>query len=109
MRPIDLNNLVPNTQLVSKVQHVENNKQKHFVHDQTIIQNRKFERELKKVNTTDKPYHVKIDNKQKGNKGKGNHGEKEEKSNQEKNEKEISKKTESISCGTVGTKIDIKI
>lgn len=108
MRPIDLNNLVPNAQLVSKVQQLENNKQRYLVQNQTITQNKKFERELKKVNTTDKAYYVKINNKQKGNKN-SSFKKNKENASQEKKEKDITKKDKVVLEGTIGTKIDIKI
>lgn len=108
MRPIDLNNLVPNAQLVSKVQQLENNKQRYFVQNQTITQNKKFERELKKVNTTDKAYYAKINNKQKDNKN-NTFKKNEEKSSKEKKERDINKKDKDAVDGTIGTKIDIKI
>ena len=108
MRPIDLNNLVPNAQLVSKVQQLENNKQKYFVQNQTTTQNKKFERELKKVNITDKAYHAKINSKQKDNRSK-KFKKNEEKPSQEKKEKNIIKNDKIVLDGTIGTKIDIKI
>ncbi|MFA5523345.1 MAG: hypothetical protein WDA24_03205 [Tissierellales bacterium] len=108
MRPIDLNNLVPKAQLVSKVQQLQNNKQRFFVENQTTIQNKKFERELKKVNTTDKAYHTKINDKQKDNKNDNSH-KNEEKHSQEKKDKGVNKNDMCVSDGTIGTKIDIKI
>ena len=108
MRPVDLNNLVPNSQLASKVQHVENNRQAYFVHDQTREQNKKFLRELKKVNTTDKAYEVKINNKQKGNKG-NSFKERENKSSKDIEEKSVDRNEKAALSETIGTKIDIKI
>lgn len=108
MRPIDLNNLVPNAQLTSKVQQIENNKQKHFVHNQTIVQNKRFERELKKVNTTDKAYKAKINSEQDGNKKK-KFGEREKSPNQDNSDKKIDQKEVSQINGVIGNKIDIKI
>lgn len=108
MRPIDLNNLVPNAQLTSKVQQIENNKQKHFVHNQTIVQNKKFERELKKVNTTEKAYNVRINKEQKGNK-KNNYEKNENTPYQDKKDKKVEKEEKDRLSRTIGTKIDIKI
>ncbi|SCG83421.1 hypothetical protein DW1_1853 [Proteiniborus sp. DW1] len=114
MRPIDLNNQVPNAQLISKVQQVENNKQRFFVQDQTVMQNKKFKRELKKVNTTDKVYKIKINKEQKSNKEQKRNKynkfeENESMTSQDKNDKNIDKKEKAILSETIGTKIDIKI
>lgn len=104
MRPVDLNNLLPNTQRISKVQQLENNKHKNFMHNQATIQNKKFENELKKVNITDKAFETKINKEQKNNK-KG----KSSKKNPKQEEKQKEKTVEVISDGIVGSKIDVKI
>lgn len=106
MRPIDLNNLLPKTQQLSKVQQMENNKHKDFMHNQVIFQNKKFENELKKVNTTDKTYDAKIHNKQKNNKS---NSKSKKDTKHEQNSKEKDKMVEDVSDGIVGSKIDIKI
>ncbi len=108
MRPIDLNNLIPNAQLASKVQQLENNKQKFFIQNQAILQNKKFEKELKKINTTDKVYHIKNNNKQKGNKNK-NSKENGNTHSRDMSEKDTNKKDKVNLSGAIGTKIDIKI
>lgn len=106
MRPIDLNNLIPKTQEVSKLQQIENNKHKNFMHNQSINQNKKFENELKKVNTTNKAYKPKINKDEKENKKNKNF----KKYNKRKEkDMEQNKNLETISDGIVGSKIDIKI
>lgn len=106
MRPIDFKNYVSEAQVVSKVQQVTNNKNEYFVHNQTIAQNKKFEKELKRVNTTDKTYDVKINIKQEGKKNNFSHTKKnrKQKGNEEKNSED-----KPFYCKNVGSKIDIKI
>lgn len=106
MRPIDLNNLIPKAQQISKVQQLKNNKHNNFMHNQATIQNKKFENELKKVNTPDKAYDAKINNKQKENKNNSKFKKDAKKKN---DDKEKSKDDEIVPNRTIGSKIDIKI
>ncbi len=106
MRPVDLNNLIPKAQQVSKLQQIENNKHRDFMHNQAAVQNKKFENELKKVNTTDKAYEAKINNKQKDNR---RNSDSRKNAKQKEKEKEDHNKTEVISDGIIGSNIDVKI
>ncbi|SDY84041.1 hypothetical protein SAMN05660462_01015 [Proteiniborus ethanoligenes] len=106
MRPIDLNNLIPKTQEISKLQQLENNKHKNFMHNQSTTQNKKFENELKKVNTTSKTYKPKINKDEKDNNKNKSF---KEKDGQEEKEKEQNKNSEVVSDGIIGSKVDIKI
>jgi len=106
MRPIDFKSYVSESQIVSKVQQVKNNKNEYFVQNQAIDQNKKFEKELKKVNTTDKTYDVKINIKQEGKKNNFHHN---KKSRQQKNNEEKTSEDKPFYCKNIGAKIDIKI
>lgn len=108
MRPVDLNNLIPKAQQVSKLQQIENNKHRDFMHNQAAVQNKKFENELKKVNTSDKAYEAKINNKQKDNR-KNNDSRKNAKQKEKEKEKEDHNKIEVMSDGIIGSNIDVKI
>lgn len=108
VRSVDLNNLIPKAQQISKIQHLQNNKHKNFVHNQALDQNKKFEKELKKVNTSKKAFNAKINDKHNRDKKRENYFQDKSKGREDK-DKEEDGDNKPIKNGTIGLRIDIKV
>ncbi|MGF7057139.1 hypothetical protein [Brassicibacter mesophilus] len=106
IRPVDMKTLMPKTQQLSKMQQMENDKQKSFAYFQNNDQAKKTEKELRQVRNSEKMSKAKIT---KDNKKREHNTKQKDKDNNNSNAHEEKDLEKGNVDGVLGFNIDIKI
>ncbi len=104
IKPVDMKNLMPKTQQLSKIQQNENDRQKNFIHIQNSNQAKKAEHEKKLVKSSEKASNTKITNENNRNNNKKHNN----KDNNDSNTHEEKSEKNSVTS-VLGINIDIKV